>query len=64
MTLSLNLAESGRVERGEIEVSSGFADLDSAALKQVTETWQFEPCKKADKIVACNQYIRFRWQVK
>lgn len=64
VTLSLNLAETGRIERGEVEKSSGFADLDAAALKQVTETWQFEPCKKADKAVACKQFIRFRWQVK
>lgn len=64
VTLSLNLAETGRIERGEVEKSTGFADLDAAALKQVTETWQFEPCKKADKAVACKQFIRFRWQVK
>jgi len=64
VTLALNLAESGRVDRAEIEKSSGFADLDAAAVKQVSETWQFSPCKKADKAVACRQYIRFRWQVK
>lgn len=62
VTLSLNLTEAGRVERGEVEKSSGFADLDAAALKQVTETWQFEPCTKANRAVACRQYIRFRWQ--
>ncbi|MES2673171.1 MAG: TonB family protein [Pseudomonadota bacterium] len=61
--LALNLAKSGRIERGEIEISSGFPELDTAALKQVTEGWQFEPCKKQNKIVACKQHIRFRWQV-
>ncbi|MES2823111.1 MAG: TonB family protein [Pseudomonadota bacterium] len=61
--LALNLAKTGRIERGEIEVSSGFPELDTAALKQVTEGWQFEPCKKQNKIVACKQHIRFRWQV-
>jgi len=64
VTLALNLADTGRIERGEIEKSSGFTELDAAALKQVTETWQFEACKKADKAVACKQYIRFRWQAK
>lgn len=64
VTLALNLAPSGRVERGEVEKSSGFPELDVAALKQVTETWQFEPCKKAETAVACRQYIRFRWQIK
>ncbi|HWV16861.1 MAG TPA: energy transducer TonB [Cellvibrio sp.] len=63
VTLSLNLAQSGRVERGEVEKTSGFAELDAAALKQVTETWQFEPCKKAEMAVACRQYIRFRWRI-
>lgn len=62
--LALNLAASGRIERGEVEKSSGFAELDAAALKQVQDTWQFEPCKQADKAVACRQYIRFRWQIK
>jgi TonB family protein len=61
--LALNLAKTGRIERGEIEISSGFPELDTAALKQVTEGWQFEPCKKQNKIVACKQHIRFRWQV-
>ncbi len=62
--LTLNLAKTGRVERGEIEKSSGFAELDAAALKQVTDAWQFEPCKKQNIIVACKQHIRFRWEVK
>lgn len=62
--LALNLAKTGRIERGEVEVSSGFPELDIAALKQVTDGWQFEPCKKQNKVVACKQHIRFRWQVK
>lgn len=62
--LELNLAKNGRVERGEIVKSSGFAELDIAALKQVSDAWRFEPCKKAGKAVACKQRIRFRWQVK
>ena len=62
--LALNLDKTGRVERGEIEKSSGFADLDSAALTQVKDTWQFEPCKKQNKAVACKQYIGFRWDLK
>lgn len=64
VTLELNLAKTGRIERGEVEKSSGFAELDIAALAQVTNTWQFEPCKKQNDIVACKQRIRFRWEVK
>ena len=64
VTLQLNLAANGKVERGEIEKSSGFAELDSAALQQVTHAWRFEPCKKAGVAVACKQRIRFRWEVK
>lgn len=62
--LELNIARDGRVERGDINVSSGFDDLDAAALKHVVESWQFEPCKKAQQSVACKTRIRFRWQVK
>jgi TonB family protein len=64
ITLELNLAKTGRVERGEIEKSSGFIDLDTAALTQVKDTWKFQPCTKENVIVACKHRIRFRWQVK
>lgn len=60
--LVLNINTEGKIERGEIDKTSGFKALDDAALKQVTETWRFEPCKKADKAVACRQTIKFRWK--
>lgn len=62
--LVLNLNEEGKIARGEIDKTSGFKELDEAALKQVTETWSFEPCKKADKAIACRQTIKFRWKDK
>jgi TonB family protein len=61
--LELNLAKTGRVERGEVEKSSGFTELDAAALLQVKNTWQFEPCTKAGKVVGCKHRIRFRWSI-
>ena len=60
--LEINIDKAGKVVRGEIDRSSGFQDLDSAALKQVVETWAFEPCKKGDEVVACKQFIKFRWK--
>lgn len=60
--LVLNINKAGEIEHGEVEKTSGFPDLDEAALKQVTETWSFEPCKKAGNAVACRQTIKFRWK--
>jgi len=60
--LEINIDKTGRVLRGDIDRTSGFADLDQAALKQVIETWTFQPCKNGDEVVACKQYIKFRWK--
>ena len=60
--LQINIDKNGRVERGEVDRSSGFPELDEAALKQVTESLHFEPCKKGDTAVACKQYIKYRWK--
>jgi len=60
--LELNINQAGEVQRGEINRSSGFADLDEAALKQVKENLTFKPCQKGSVIVGCKQYIKFRWK--
>jgi protein TonB len=60
--LALNINKTGDIEHGEVERTSGFPELDAAALKQVTETWSFEPCKKAGNAVACRQMIKFKWK--
>ncbi len=60
--LELNINQAGVVQRGEIHRSSGFADLDEAALKQVKENFTFKPCQKGTVIVGCKQYIKFRWK--
>jgi TonB family protein len=60
--LELNINSAGVVVRDEINRSSGFADLDEAALKQVKETFTFKPCQKGSVIVGCKQYIKFRWK--
>lgn len=61
VTLMLTVDKTGKIERGEVEKSSGFTDLDDLAVKQVAENWSLEPCKKLDKAVACKQKIKFRW---
>lgn len=60
--LELNINTTGTVQYGEVHRSSGFAELDNAALKQVKENWTFKPCQKGDAIVGCKQYIKFRWK--
>jgi TonB family protein len=60
--LELNINQAGAVQRGEIHRSSGFADLDEAALKQVKENLTFKPCQKGTVIVGCKQFIKFRWK--
>ncbi len=60
--LELNINQAGVVQRGEINRSSGFADLDEAALKQVQENLTFKPCQKGTVIVGCKQFIKFRWK--
>ncbi len=60
--LELNINQAGVVQRGEIHRSSGFPELDAAALKQVTENLTFKPCQKGTVIVGCKQYIKFRWK--
>jgi TonB family protein len=60
--LELNINQAGTVQRSEIHRSSGFADLDEAALKQVKENLTFKPCQKGTVIVGCKQFIKFRWK--
>ncbi|GGY65095.1 hypothetical protein GCM10011613_06170 [Cellvibrio zantedeschiae] len=60
--LELNIDKAGLVKYGEISRSSGFADLDEAALKQVKENLTFKPCQKGDAIVGCKQIIKYRWK--
>jgi TonB family protein len=60
--LELNIDKAGTVKYGEISRSSGFADVDEAALKQVKENLTFKPCQKGDTIVGCKQIVKFRWK--
>ena len=61
--LELNLSAEGTIVRGEVSRPSGFPELDAAALKQVLETWTFEPCKKVDKAIACKNEFKFKWKL-
>lgn len=61
--LQININETGKVTRAELDRSSGFPELDEAAVGQLTENINFEPCKKGDAAVACKQYIKFRWKL-
>lgn len=60
--LELSINTAGVVQRAEINRSSGFQELDAAAIKQVTENLTFKPCQKGSVIVGCKQIIKFRWQ--
>jgi len=60
--LELSINKAGVVQRAEIHRSSGFEDLDAAALKQVQENLTFKPCQKGSVIVGCKQTIKFRWK--
>jgi TonB family protein len=60
--LELNIDKEGVVKHGEVSRSSGFADLDQAALTQVKENLSFKPCQKDGSSVGCKQIIKFRWK--
>lgn len=62
--LTLYLAESGKVQDGKVETSSGFERLDTAALKHALREWKFEPCIKGDHPVPCWHRINFRFSLK
>ncbi len=60
--LEINVDTQGKVEHAEVDKSSGFPELDKAAVTQVVNAWSFNPCKKGDNAVVCKQYIKFRWK--
>jgi TonB family protein len=59
--LELNINHKGDVTLVDIDRSSGFPELDQAAVKQVAESLYFQPCKKGDTATACKQFIKYRW---
>lgn len=60
--LELNIDKEGMVKHGEVSRSSGFEDLDQAALHQVKENLSFKPCQKDGVSVGCKQIIKYRWK--
>ncbi len=46
VTLHVLIAKSGAVERVEVIASSGFRDLDAAALETVRSRWRFVPARR------------------
>ena len=48
VTLHVQIAPDGSVERIEIAESSGFDDLDHAALETVRSRWRFVPARRGD----------------
>jgi len=60
--LELNIDKAGVVTYGEVSRSSGFADLDAAALKQVKGNLTFKPCQKGAAVVGCKQIVKYRWK--
>ena len=43
----------GRVGQAEVKKSSGYAQLDEAALKTVVERWRFKPARKGRETIIC-----------
>lgn len=61
--LELNIDTNGSIKHGEVSRSSGFAELDEAALTQVKNNLTFKPCEKDGATVGCKQYIKYRWKL-
>lgn len=61
--VELTIDKEGQVKYGDVSYSSGFTDLDEAAVKQVTENLQFTPCQKNGASVGCKQTIKYRWKI-
>lgn len=62
--LALFLTEEGRVQKAEVDASSGFVRLDQAAALHALKAWRFVPCTENGVPVACWHKIKFRFQLK
>ena len=60
VVVRVQIMEDGRVEKSEIVSSSGFEDLDEAALKAARD-WRFEPALQDGQPVKSSNTIRIRY---
>ncbi|HEY6528907.1 MAG TPA: TonB family protein [Cellvibrionaceae bacterium] len=58
--MDFTLDATGKVLDPKVTKSCGNLDLDKAAQKHISETWQFAPCP-ADHANGCKRSIKFRW---
>jgi TonB family protein len=58
--MDFTLDNSGKVLDPKVTKSCGNIDVDKAAQKHISETWQFSPCT-ADDSNGCKRSIKFRW---
>jgi len=62
--LRLFIDAEGRVEKAEVEKTSGYPRLDEAAMNHALRSWRFNPAVKAGQPVASWVTINFVWQLK
>lgn len=62
-TLKLSISETGTVTRADVVQSSGFADLDKAAVDCVMGGWHYRPALKKGKPVASTKKVRIVWKL-
>jgi TonB family protein len=58
--MDFTLDNTGKVLDPKVTKSCGNIDVDKAAQKYISETWQFTPCP-ADDANGCKRSIKFRW---
>jgi TonB family protein len=58
--MDFTLDNTGKVIDPKVTKSCGNLEVDKAAQKHISETWQFAPCP-ADDANGCKRSIKFRW---
>jgi TonB family protein len=61
--LNLSISKTGTVTKVEVKQSSGFADLDKAAVDCVMGGWHFHPALQKGKPLASTKKIRIVWKL-
>jgi TonB family protein len=61
--LDLSIDETGKVSKANVAASSGFAELDQAAVDCVVKEWHFTPATRGGKPVASVKQFRIIWKL-
>lgn len=60
--MDFTVDNTGKVSDSKVTKSCGNIEVDKAAQKHISETWQFAPCQN-DDANACKRSIKFRWSL-